>query len=356
MLLLVGQLGYEDVMKVNFFSKEPFEQLLYEQYTSIDIRILRDLYGDVKVSNSIFNLSFNADIYFSWWATGSIVPLVVGLLRNKPVVVVVGGNEALLTRDSINGEYFGYGSFGFIKKAIVDFVLRYSDRLVAVSEFSREELQKVTSSDVSMIYNAVDLDDFDEKVFADSQHECRFITVCRLDDKPVRIKRLENILKAFAVLKLSCPEAILSIVGERGSAYPALLDIVERLSLANNVRFLGKVPNANMSALLKCHDCYVQLSDVETFGVAVVEAAATLLPLILSRRGALVEVSNEYAVFVDHNEIRDIASAFSKFCNGEYPFVLSKRLDLRRFVHENFSYNARALKIENLINGVLESG
>lgn len=336
-------------MRVNFFAREPLEQLKYEQYTSIDTKILNDLFGEVKISNSLSNISWNADVYYSWWATGSIIPLVVGLIRRKPVFVVVGGNEALLTQDSISGQYFGYGSFSILKKLIVKFVLAKCTRLIAVSNFSKLELEKVTTSQIEVIPNAVDLGQFVEpRETGPLSKEVKFITVCRLDRKPVQIKRLDNLIIAFSMIVDNVPSATLSIVGACGTDYQRLLDLTKEHKVQDKISFLGKVPNSEMPKLLLDHSCYIQLSDVETFGVAVVEAAAMLLPLILSRRGALPEVTGEIAMFVDHNNVDDIAIGLQAFWDGSYPYNVSTRRELRRRINSCYSYEARKERLSDL--------
>lgn len=337
-------------MRVNFFAKEPLEQLKYEQYTSIDIKILNELCSQVKISNSLSNLHWDVDFYYSWWATGSIIPLIVGLIRRKPVFVVVGGNEALLTRDSISGQYFGYGAFSFFKKLAVKFVLAKCTRVIAVSNFSKLELEKVTSSDIEVIPNAVDLELFDNQFKNVSllNTEVKFITVCRLDCKPVQIKRLDNLITAFSEIANSVPNASLSIVGAFGNDYKRLLQLTIDLNVHDKISFVGMVPNLDMPKLLLEHNCYIQLSDVETFGVAVVEAAALLLPLILSRRGALPEVTSDMAMFVDHNDVHDIARALRNFSEGSYPFELSNRRKLRQYISSRYSYESRKDRLAEL--------
>lgn len=341
-------------MKINFFTKEPFEQLLYEQYTKIDINILQTIGDDVIISNSFRNISWTCDVYYSWWVTGSIIPLLVGLIRRKPVIVVVGGNEALLTRDSISGNYFGYGSFKSWKKLIVKFVLRFATRLLTVSEFSKHQLSDVTSRESFMVYNAVDLGSFYALDLRTKDFSCsKFLTVCRLDAKPVSIKRLENLLRAFAILLEDYPDASLSIVGASGNSSINVENLIQQLALDSRVKHFGKVPNDEMPNVYRNHDCYVQISDVETFGVAVVEAMASLLPLLLSRAGALPEVSKGQALFVDQNSIKDILSGLHSVCAGEYPISVTERQALRNIAKRDYSFDARRVEIEKIFAGVL---
>ena len=52
--------------------------------------------------------------------------------------------------------------------------------------------------------------------------------------------------------------------------------------------------------------CYVQISDTETFGVAVAEAMSTGTPVVVSRRGALPELVGSLGTYVDHNSVDSI--------------------------------------------------
>jgi glycosyltransferase involved in cell wall biosynthesis len=98
---------------------------------------------------------------------------------------------------------------------------------------------------------------------------------------------------------------------------------------------------------------YVQISDTETFGVAIAEAMSCGTHVVVSKRGAIPEVVGNHGVYVDHNDPDSVAAGIVdvlKLSPLEYKV---KSNVLRNHIQENFSYIKRRDKIEKIINGIL---
>lgn len=102
---------------------------------------------------------------------------------------------------------------------------------------------------------------------------------------------IDILLRAFALLvqERDIPPARLVIAGG-GPALADLEALADRLGIRHRVAFLGDVPHADVPALLGTFSLYVALSRRESFGVAVAEASACGLPVVVSRVGGLPEV------------------------------------------------------------------
>ena len=121
-----------------FFSMEEKEKLLSQQYSLTDIYCLKKLFKNVFVTNKIFSKKyFDSDIYFSWWASGSIIPMIYALILSKKIYVVAGGNESTIYYDSVTKQGAGYTAYNPIKKLIVRFVLRNATKVICVSNFQK---------------------------------------------------------------------------------------------------------------------------------------------------------------------------------------------------------------------------
>lgn len=107
---------------------------------------------------------------------------------------------------------------------------------------------------------------------------------------------IDTLIHAFAILVGSGnhPGARLRIVGG-GPERQRLQQLVDSLGLQDRVDLIGPVPHHQVPEELRRLDIYVALSrtDSESFGVAVIEASACGLPVVVSRVGGLPEVVEE---------------------------------------------------------------
>ena len=118
-----------------------------------------------------------------------------------------------------------------------------------------------------------------------SDRPLRVLFLSRLHEK----KNIPTLLRALAAATSSRIQ--LTIAGDGDANYRAGLSaMVGELGLADRVRFVGHVDGTAKQALLTESDCFVLPSAHENFGLAVAEALAAALPVIVSPGVALAEV------------------------------------------------------------------
>jgi glycosyltransferase involved in cell wall biosynthesis len=113
----------------------------------------------------------------------------------------------------------------------------------------------------------------------------RFLTVANLNAN----KRVDLLLHAFAMVIDADASARLCIVGD-GPLRTELERIVECLGLTHAVRFAGAGSPLEVRAAMWDSTCFVSSSRYETFGIAIAEALATGLPVVVTRSGGAEEV------------------------------------------------------------------
>lgn len=91
--------------------------------------------------------------------------------------------------------------------------------------------------------------------------------------------RTEDVIDAFAHARLD--DAVL-IIGSDGSLTPSLRSRVEDLGLADHVRFLGRIPEAQLAPLLRRADAYISASETDGTSVTLLQAMACGAPVIVS--------------------------------------------------------------------------
>ena len=96
------------------------------------------------------------------------------------------------------------------------------------------------------------------------------------------IKRLDLLAKAFAQVRLKCPEARLVIAGPDESGYRRTLE-PQFTPLADAVVWAGEVGEREKAELLSKASVLVLCSDSENFGLSVPEALAAGTPVVTTR-------------------------------------------------------------------------
>jgi glycosyltransferase involved in cell wall biosynthesis len=111
------------------------------------------------------------------------------------------------------------------------------------------------------------------------------------------VKNIESLLDAWPFVVTAIPDARLNIAGSGNESYVhALRQQVTRLGIAGTVSFNGFADSRAKSKLLASSSLFVLPSHHENFGIAVIEALAASLPVVLSPRVQL-------AAFVEANRL-----------------------------------------------------
>jgi glycosyltransferase involved in cell wall biosynthesis len=137
------------------------------------------------------------------------------------------------------------------------------------------------------------------------------LSVCTLEPR----KNVSRLIQAFARLRQAGVDYQLIHVGARGWLYDATLAEVQRLGLADSVRFLGHVPVDDLVALYSAASVFAYPSLYEGFGLPLLEAMACGCPVVTSNRSSLPEVAGEAGILVDPVDVEQIAAAIRQVLN-----------------------------------------
>jgi glycosyltransferase involved in cell wall biosynthesis len=169
--------------------------------------------------------------------------------------------------------------------------------VVAVSDQVRRVLVRsgIPRENIKVIENGVDVEEFapgpaGRAALGLPEHATVALFV---GDIRTPRKNLDTVLRAL----VTTPGLHLAVAGStKDSPYPAL---ARRLGLAGRVHFLGY--RRDIAALMRAADLFVFPSRYETFGLALLEAMASGLPVITARTvGAAELVSHDCGVVLDN--------------------------------------------------------
>ncbi len=144
-----------------------------------------------------------------------------------------------------------------------------------------------------------------------------------------------TLIRGFALALPSLPVGgFLAIIG-MGRLETELRTLVDELSVAGRVRFLGQVPHAYR--YFKAFDVFTLTSDHEPFGMVLLEAMAAGVPVICSDCGGGREVVGEDGVLFKHGDAETLVGALIATAAGVEAGPLSR---IYPRLHECFSDSA----------------
>jgi glycosyltransferase involved in cell wall biosynthesis len=112
----------------------------------------------------------------------------------------------------------------------------------------------------------------------------RLINVAR----HVEVKGLDVLLRAFAAVAPTTPEATLELVGD-GPLTPSLRELAAELNIAERVEFSGPARPPEIAERLRSSDVFVLSSHSENLPLAVIEALCCGLPVAATDVGGVLE-------------------------------------------------------------------
>ena len=109
----------------------------------------------------------------------------------------------------------------------------------------------------------------------------------------------------------------LVVVGKKGWLYEEILAAPEKYGVTESVKFLDFVPTEDLSSLYEHALCYVLPSLYEGFGLPVLEAMKYGCPVITSNVSSLPEAGGDAAIYIDPENIEDIAQKMQQVISDE---------------------------------------
>ncbi len=157
---------------------------------------------------------------------------------------------------------------------------------------------------------------------------------------------IESLINAFNILiKKKIKNIKLNIVGT-GSLEKKLKNMVKVYKLENKVNFFGHISHDKIVPYYQKLSIFVCPSLRESFGVSVIEASASAVPVIANNIGGLKEVvqNNKTGYLLDTTNSEKLADHLEKLImNDDLRFNLGQ--NGREFVKQNFNWDANVTKM-----------
>ena len=190
----------------------------------------------------------------------------------------------------------------------------YNKRIttLCVSEEVRRNVARYIGikSNVFVLYNYIADAFYQQSRPAPPSGKLKIVAVGNLKKQ----KNYETVVAAFGLLKARAAGSAcqLDIFGQG----PLLQKLQQQVKAAGieTITFKGSV--SDIARRLPSYDLYLLASDYEGFGIAVIEAMAVGLPLLLSDIEVLREITEGHAVFFDPHKPEDLAGKLEQILSG----------------------------------------
>ena len=221
-----------------------------------------------------------------------------------------------------------------------------ADGFICVGTPLKNSVEELTGSKkkITVIPNVV------EDIFKPAEKQTgstyEFITAGRL----VKVKQIDKVIEAFSKLLKENQDIKLTIIGQ-GEEKNKLEQQVEELNIGKYVEFTGTLPRESVAKRLANADCLICYSNLETFGVPIIEAWASGIPAISSDALGFAEYWEDgLGYIVDQNKTEELVEKMKRIMDEQYDAD-----KLHKFALDHFREEVIRSSIINLYKTIRET-
>lgn len=240
-------------------------------------------------------------------------------------------------------------------------VLREADKLIPVSKWTRNDMMKynLPRSKFEVIYNGIN----PEKFRAGKNTAVKkklgmkpFSPLISWSGRIIEQKGLEYLIKAMPLVVKRMPTTKLLIIGT-GTDVKKLRKLAAKLKVGNSVIFYGSIAYNELNNVLRGCDVFAFPSIWEPFGIAILDAMASGLPVVASKEGGIPEIveNGKDGFLVEKKNSRQLAEALVKILEDKKLRDKMAR-NAERHAKTKFAWKKIARQTLALYKKVLETG
>ena len=315
---------------------------------------------------------FPASLFPAAWRSSGVkkdlqklnIDLYHGLSHEIPVGIQQTKIKSVVTMHDLIHERYP-GQYNTIDVKIYNKKFRYAcdnaDRIIAISRQTKQDIisfYKTPEEKITVCYQSCN-PDFSRQVSEEEKGRIKkqydlpgkyFLYVGSIIER----KNLLSICKSLLFLKDQLP-APLVVIGDGGKYKQQVKDFIAANGLDKKIIFLSDHPAAKKEAFTTAKDfpaiyqsaiAMIYPSIFEGFGIPVLEALFSRLPVITSNISSLPEAGGDAAYYVDPLQAEEIAEAMKKIYSDDH---LRGTMIEKGWVHaQNFTQQKCAASVMNV--------
>ena len=236
---------------------------------------------------------------------------------------------------------------GVVIRFLLPNALRHLDRIIAVSKWVKDELIDlvgIKESHIDVIPNGIDLSVFyprprnEESVILIQPFSFRRPYVLYASRLEHPFKNHVRLIKAFEIFKerTKYPHRMV-LAGADHNGAEKIHEAAAASPYRNDIFFPGYFPSTSLPELYAGADLVVVPSMYEGFGMGVLEAMASGVPVVCARAGSLPETADHAALYFDPEDSEDMADRMVAMCTNRDLYRECRQLGLERV--QSFSWD-----------------
>ncbi|WP_445633818.1 Glycosyltransferase [Nostoc sp. DSM 114161] len=251
-----------------------------------------------------------------------------------------------------------------IDSKITKLALKEADRIISVSNYTRQRLLSETDIDPQKI--VVLPNTFDAKEFQIKPKPTKLLKRYNLrDDQPVilmvtrlgrmaKYKGYDQIIHALVKVRSQIPDVRFILAG-KGDDLPRIKALISSLNLEDSITIAGFVPDEELCAHYNLCDVFAMPSKGEGFGIVYLEALACGKPVLAGNQDGSVDplAQGKLGCLVDPDNVEEIADNLIQILQGNFsnPVVYQPELLQQKTIeaYEFSRFRARLAKLFGLV-------
>jgi glycosyltransferase involved in cell wall biosynthesis len=223
-----------------------------------------------------------------------------------------------------------------------------ASKVLAVSRALSKKLDSfIDTQSIIVIPNMVDVDFFSLPATRPPRSPLRFLFIGFL----LKNKAVDVLISALSILVCEGHDVYLDVGGD-GPERIRLEKLAEMNGVRNKVRFLGSLSRKDVRKAMWQTHVFVLPSYVETFGVVLIEAMATGLPVIATRCGGPEEiVDKQSGILVMPGDVAELVNAMKSIVNENSNYSSQ---DIRKNILNNYSCTGVTQNLIDIYREVIE--
>ena len=240
--------------------------------------------------------------------------------------------------------------------------LSHADRILAVSNYTRDRLlkeQNLDPSKIEILPNTFDARDFqitDKPKYLLERYGLKpeqpiILTVARLASAD-GYKGYDKIIQALPEIRRQLPDVHYIIVG-KGDDRSRIEQLITQMGLQDYVTLAGFVPDNELCDYYNLCNVFAMPSKGEGFGIVYLEALACGKPVLGGNQDGAIDAlcGGELGVLVNPDDVEAIAQSLIQILKGTYfhPILYQPEI-LRRKVIDSFGFEQFKQTLATLMN------